>query len=226
MANNQLTRVNNSQQLMRQLGNAFIPYLPAIMNSGSNLARGIYNQYTRPNPPQQQPMPPVRNQRRRRKKKTPIPARNIASGSSLNVSDTEYLGSTTTALQAFEFGAGSLVRLTKFFSLYTEYKFNSVTIIMQPLVGSYTASMVAIGVMAGSKNVKVTTADHIAKMNPCIYMAATKGATITVPQSILRAHALLSTDEHFFTVYVIGTGSGHASLRVKYSINMSSPSPF
>lgn len=219
----------NNRQLTMQLANAFLPYVPAIMNSGSNLVRGMYQQVQQRalSPPPQPPPKAVRaktNKRRRARLNKRVVGTNAARNGILNLDDTEQLTTTTGSLQALEFGHGSLTRLSKFFELFGEYRFLSVVVTTTPLVNSTKAEAFAMGVYVGGKSDKIVDADTISKLTPSKYMAAGV-ASITVPQTILRAHNMLSVKSPFFTLYLLGK-SGHVSVKVHYKILMASPTPF
>lgn len=106
--------------------------------------------------------------------------------------------------------------------MYAEYRFMSVTIMIDSLVNANTATAMAVGVRAGKTLASIKTQDDIAKLTPSIFACASKGGNIVVPQSILTSHVMLDTASDFFTVYVFAAEK-HVSVKVRYHVKMTSP---
>nr|QQP18781.1 hypothetical protein 2 [Soybean thrips tombus-like virus 2] len=226
----QVARPSSTRAVRNQLVNAFLPYLPAIMNSGSNLVRGIAQQYRQPPPVVQvQPAQPRRRRGRRggrrRARGMGAPARNLAPQGSgvLTLTDTEFLtsGGNKGALVTFTVPQAGLKRLKAITALYEHYKILRMSIIVSPLSGSASDNTYSIAVVAGGVRSEINSHDIIRNIANSRSAHSSVRSTLVVNSTVLdNSHW---QDGTVCSIYMMGSG---VSVSVSYSVQFSSPLGF
>lgn len=190
--------------------------------------------------PLAQALPPVRgrgrNRPRVRGRQAGQPAMGVSQQTSSNVvvNDTEVLGSTTGALQVFEFhphSSTSAPRLAQFAKMYHRYRFLQVSIAYKSGSGTNVTGNVALGIAPGTAIDSIKTQDNIVKLRPSFYVPIWKNESITVGRTIDSQRTMLTkdsagdNDSSSFTLYVYGNKGG-GMIQISYKIEFSYPIPF
>lgn len=218
-----LLPTNNSRKVRAAFVNAMLPYLPQILNSGTNLVRGIAQQYrAQSTPPQPLPMPQrAPRRRRRRNRRTSAVPRNLAAADGrIRLRDSEtsdLIGRTLVAINL----TGGLSRLASINGLYSKHRIYSLTIRADGLL-TKSDGVFAVGVASGGTRSTINSVANIAKLVPARYVNSSKTVQFAVPAHMLDTGWTEST---VVTVYAMATVESAAILRITYDVEFDSPHP-
>ncbi|UHK03022.1 MAG: hypothetical protein GuTV1_gp3 [Guiyang tombus-like virus 1] len=209
----------------RRLAQGILPYVPALLNVGTRMARQYWDMNRMrdalPAAPPQSSNPPKRRRNRRRGRQAKPSSMNGA----VRVVDTEKWIVSTDKFDYKEFPFSSASRLAQYAKMYGKYNIKRVNIKTCGLIGSAVTGTFHYGIAVDSKLSTVIDADTIMKLAPSRSQHASATSSITVTHD-MQLSKWMDSDTHAFTLYWKSSVANTVVVEVSYDITFASPRPF